>query len=393
MKPKAYFGIIAFFVGALPAQTRRTSEPHSSAPAQHFVCNIGFTQKECDQEMAVLRKALAKYRGSELGEWTWVLVRSEDWKLILVVRRLDPGIPAFTALAARMTFFEEALLAGATGRLSELMAVWHMGRESLLDSAIRHELGHPLCNDTNEAKADRAARSLEQKKPISCQGEIDASQMRFALPEIVFARVADPSPAIRVRVDNYAQASAAILARAEREAGRILGEAGLRTVWLDCPVRQLTDVPQDPCQEPLEATDIVLRVLSEPTQNRLQSTVFGFAVAPVLASVYYEYASRRAKSGAAEFEVPFILGCVIAHEVGHLLLGSNSHSGSGVMQPQLGRKQIQQAMMGTLHFTPEQAKLIQAEAQLRMRLQTASLKERPMGAVDHQVGLKVASAE
>jgi hypothetical protein len=152
-------------------------------------------------------------------------------------------------------------------------------------------------------------------------------------------------------------------------------------------VRQLTAVPQDPCQEPLEATDIELRVLSEPTQNRFQSTVFGFAVAPVLASVYYEYAVRRAKTDDAEFEVPIILGCVIAHEVGHLLLGSNSHSGSGVMQPRWEPKQIQQAMMGTLHFTPEQAKLIQAETQMRTRLQTVSLKERPMGAVDHNSDL------
>jgi hypothetical protein len=217
--------------------------------------------------------------------------------------------------------------------------------------------------------------------------------MSFAFPETVFGRVADPSPAIRVRVDNYAQASPATLAGAEREAGRILGEAGLRTIWLDCPAGHSASVPQDPCQEPLEATDIVLRVLSEPTQNRFPDTVFGFAVVPVLASVYYDYVLRRAKSDDAQFEVPIILGCVIAHEVGHLLLGSNSHSGSGVMQRRWEHKQIRQAMTGTLHFTPEQAKLIQAETQTRMRLQTASLRERPMGAVDHQAGPKAHSAE
>jgi len=40
--------------------------------------------------MAVRSKALANYRASDLGEWTWVLVRSEHWKLILLARGLDP---------------------------------------------------------------------------------------------------------------------------------------------------------------------------------------------------------------------------------------------------------------------------------------------------------------
>jgi hypothetical protein len=200
------------------------------------------------------------------------------------------------------------------------------------------------------------------------------SETGLTFPKTVFARMADPSPTIRVRVDNYTQASPTIIAGAEREASRILGEAGLRIIWLDCLMGHSTAVRQDPCQEPLEATDIVLRILSEPTQNQFPDTVFGFAVVPVLASVYYEYAVRRAKSDDAEFEVPIILGCAIAHEVGHLLLGSNSHSGSGIMQRRWERKEMRHAMTGTLLFTPEQAKLIQAETQARMRLRTASLR-------------------
>jgi predicted Zn-dependent protease len=121
-------------------------------------------------------------------------------------------------------------------------------------------------------------------------------------------------------------------------------------VWLDCSMEHFGGVhgEQDPCLDPLEATDIVLRVLSEQIQNRFQDTVFGFAVVPILASVYYEYALRTAKRDNAEFEAPIILGCVIAHEIGHLLLGSNSHSSSGVMQPRWERKQVKQAMTGVM---------------------------------------------
>jgi Raf kinase inhibitor-like YbhB/YbcL family protein len=52
------------------------------------------------------------------------------------------------------------------------MALWHMGRESLLDFAIRHELGHAFCNDANEMVAERVARLLEQKKPISGKAKV-----------------------------------------------------------------------------------------------------------------------------------------------------------------------------------------------------------------------------
>ena len=44
-------------------------------------------------------------------------------------------------------------------------------RESLLDFAVRHELGHAFCNNVNEMDADRVAKLLEQKKPISCKRE------------------------------------------------------------------------------------------------------------------------------------------------------------------------------------------------------------------------------
>jgi hypothetical protein len=46
------------------------------------------------------------------------------------------------------------------------------------------------------------------------------------------------------------------------------------------------------------------------------------------------------------------------------------------MQPQWQRKEIRQAMTGTLLFTPEQAKLIQEETQRRISLRTASSDER-----------------
>lgn len=60
-----------------------------------------------------------------------------------------------------------------------------------------------------------------------------ASMMGFIITETLSANVLDQSPTIRIRVNNYSQASPATLTRAEREAERILGRAGLRIVWLE----------------------------------------------------------------------------------------------------------------------------------------------------------------
>jgi hypothetical protein len=119
--------------------------------------------------VVVLRKALANYPVAQLGNWTWILVRSEDWKAILLPRGLDPHSPAFTFYPKRETFIEETLVTQVPMRGSELLLKWNMSTRDLLDLAIRHELGHALCNDANERNADRVAKLLEQGKTISCR--------------------------------------------------------------------------------------------------------------------------------------------------------------------------------------------------------------------------------
>lgn len=187
----------------------------------------------------------------------------------------------------------------------------------------------------------------------------------FTFPKGACAAPADPNLTITVWVYNYAQTPSTMLADAEREAHRILGEAGLHSVWLDCPLVP-PDIPQNPCPEPIEAAGIRLRIFSEPVRNSLHDNAYGFAIAPALASVYSETALRFARNDEGEFEAPVILSCAIAHEIGHLLLGSNSHSISGVMCAHWERKHIQQALMGAMRFSSGEARLMQAEMRRRM---------------------------
>jgi len=119
--------------------------------------------------MAILRPLLDKYEAARLGDWTWVLVKSEDWKALQVAHRMDPGSPAFSVLDRRETFFEEALVNPVTERRIELVRQWRVGMDDLLKLAVTHELGHALCNEKNEKKADIYGEELRKGVTLACK--------------------------------------------------------------------------------------------------------------------------------------------------------------------------------------------------------------------------------
>ena len=172
MKLKTCLGSIAISVLlatiVLP-RIANASPREERLATQHFFCNTGYTLDTCREQIATLKTVVAKYPTEALGEWTWVLVRSEDWKAQSRMLGLNPDSPAFTCLETRTTFIEEALVAKVPGRASELIARWHMGMTDLLNAAVEHEMGHALCRSLNEDKANHVAQILEQKRPLSCQ--------------------------------------------------------------------------------------------------------------------------------------------------------------------------------------------------------------------------------
>ena len=163
--------VLPFVFSAYPlaAQTNGSPSAEKKASQQHFACHVGYTPSECQVAMSVLRKTLERYPVEALGGWTWVLVRTEDWKQLLSERRFDANHPAFSYLPKRETFLDGALVLKTSVRGVELSAIWHMPIEDLFDLAIRHELAHALCNDPDENKADRAAIALKNGARLSCR--------------------------------------------------------------------------------------------------------------------------------------------------------------------------------------------------------------------------------
>jgi hypothetical protein len=138
------------------------------APKFRFHCNTGYTERDCDVQLGILRRVLGAMDLTPLGEWTWVLVKSDDWKPILLRVDRDPDSPAFTILEKRQTFLEEALFNPRPDRARTLLAKWRMPLDELLPFSVGHELGHALCEEVDEKKANEHGAQFRDTGTVRC---------------------------------------------------------------------------------------------------------------------------------------------------------------------------------------------------------------------------------
>jgi hypothetical protein len=190
---------------------------------------------------------------------------------------------------------------------------------------------------------------------------------------------AEASSAITVRVYNYAKVERRILVEAEKEATRILDQAGITSAWLDCPLDPAEFEEHPACQQPLGPADIVLRFIPSSMEKGLpfDHSKVGFAFLTKegprgsLAGVFYQRIFALTRGD--EFALGVGLGRAAAHEIGHVLLRSEGHSPWGIMRANWRGRDFRD---GTeiLSFTPEQAVKMRAEVQERQMQTQASLR-------------------
>ncbi|MCP5110126.1 MAG: hypothetical protein GY953_04755 [bacterium] len=206
----------------------------------------------------------------------------------------------------------------------------------------------------------------------------------FALPLVLalplLAEKQDPSLRITVQVYNYARLDAGILDRAEREAARIFGSAGVDTEWLDCPLSPEEASRYPACNLAPAATRLTLRIVSREMADRMKLPKMSFGrswlpeeggfayVSAVCAHRAEELANQIRGSEAA------ILGHLMAHELGHLLLGSGSHAPTGIMHVPWYPKELKLVKQGTMLFNSKQAKRIRTRVLMRMEAAAAQTR-------------------
>lgn len=150
------------------------------------------------------------------------------------------------------------------------------------------------------------------------------------------ARAATPDTIV-VRLYDASHVDAAALADAVRTAGPILDDAGMRVAIRLCGGTPAPDGTGDRCNDVLGPSEIVARVITAPRGDvRVGAHVFGIAnlergsTRGRLATLYWDrIASAAARVGIAAGP---LLGRVLAHEVGHVLLGTQDHSAAGLMR-------------------------------------------------------------
>ncbi len=189
---------------------------------------------------------------------------------------------------------------------------------------------------------------------------------------LVSGAQAQAYPHITVIVRSTAEIPSALLRDAEDSAMRIFEKAGVSVQWLNCFHRGGAFLDQA-CAAATTPADLVIQVV--PRAQHAADSVFGVSFVDAGGGVFADiFFDRVLQLHAQNRQISFsrLLGSVIAHELGHLLLGEHSHSREGLMQAQWSSAQLKRMETGNLLFDATTA------AQLRNRAATLAPRTRPV---------------
>jgi hypothetical protein len=187
-------------------------------------------------------------------------------------------------------------------------------------------------------------------------------------------------PAITIHVRNYAGVVPKTLREAEEVVTGIFRKAGVETRWADV-VLTTKNGQEDSADHPVfTLADIQLSIFPRVMSDRDGAPNNVMGVAPgngadrkivyvfdgnVQARFWRLLDARRSGGMDRQVSKAQILGHVMAHEVGHLLLNQQVHSAHGIMRGEWGLTEFRSATLGLLLFMPEQAEFLRADVRRR----------------------------
>jgi hypothetical protein len=184
------------------------------------------------------------------------------------------------------------------------------------------------------------------------------------------AKVAARSPVIvTISVHNDVAVPWGTIREAEGEASRVFREAGIDVEWMNCQAvsgETLETEKSRSCREAIFPEHLQLRIVKQSVG--LRPDVMGVSFlsedgSGCQADLFYEgVEGLRQKTNAS---LAIILGDVASHEIGHLLLGTNSHAPHGVMRAVWGQDELVSVARRTLFFSEKES------ARMRGRLGSA----------------------
>jgi hypothetical protein len=197
------------------------------------------------------------------------------------------------------------------------------------------------------------------------------------LPQIAAAAKtenADKLQAITVAIHDQAGVPWETLWEAESVATGIFEQAGIRLEWLDCTTNPARGPVEQCCREAGYPRSLHLTVLSR--SRGLSASTIGISFLSSAgegsyADIFFEPATEL--PGAEKRDLGLLLGHAAAHELGHLLLGTNSHSVQGLMRARWENSELLQIRGGKLLFSESEARRMRKTIAARRRASSQTL--------------------
>ncbi len=190
-----------------------------------------------------------------------------------------------------------------------------------------------------------------------------AGGLAFLMTLLAAGNTGAQTAEIIVRTFNNYGVPAGTLAEAQAHAATSLQAAGINVRWMDCwrGDKEPGSAPSR-CREEVGG-DLVLRLQRAAAAGGHRFVSLGFSLVmpdgvPFLATVYADLAEGVARrAGVAPTPV---LGRAIAHEIGHLLLNTNSHADAGLMRAAWSQPELRREHASDWRFQEEEVAKMQA---------------------------------
>jgi hypothetical protein len=180
---------------------------------------------------------------------------------------------------------------------------------------------------------------------------------------------------IQIRIFNLALVSRRDLSQAKREVNRIFAEAGIDVSWADGSpqdnVSLITDFSASnstatSCEVARNARELLLQLLPN-APNGVDPRTLGYSLPCAGFGIDSTIFINKCEGVAFQTPVSFgkVLAYAMAHELGHVLLRSTEHAGTGLMRPQWDRTTWIRAATRGISIDLEQAR--------RMRIALAKM--------------------
>ena len=176
------------------------------------------------------------------------------------------------------------------------------------------------------------------------------------------------SALVAISVYNDAEVPANVLARAENEASQVFRQAGIKVHWLNCRIPAASEEASRACREAIFPEHLHLRIVRKSAGLKGETMGISFQSNDgrgCYADLFYDPMEQLHKSDGTDMAT--LLGHVAAHEIGHLLLGTNSHSPAGIMHARWTAEEVASAKAGSLVFSEKESLRMKAKLATAMQ--------------------------